>query len=92
MDFSFRFIIFIVRMTSKTNIIKSKRLRAIRILMYVDVLLLVLSLGMLDERNLAFEDNSGKYIRILILIAVFVILYVTEKKLSRYLRKHRDEM
>lgn len=79
-------------MTSKTNIIKSKRLRAIRILMYVDVLLLVLSLGMLDERNLAFEDNSGKYIRILILIAVFVILYVTEKKLSRYLRKHRDEM
>lgn len=81
--------IFIVAMEKKT--LKSKRLKMVRTLMYLDVLLVVLSLAMLDFRHLAFVENSAAYVRILILILIFFILYFVEKNISRYLRKHTED-
>ena len=78
-------------MMNSDSSLKSKRLKAVRILMYLDVLLVVLSLCRLDHRNLAFADNSASYIRIVILVALFIILYVKEKNISRYLRENGDE-
>lgn len=85
------FAIFIVNMTNQRNIIKSKRLKVVRALMYLDALFLVLSVALLDPRDLSFAANSSCYARILIFLAVFGILYATEKNISRYLRKHRND-
>lgn len=85
------FATFIVNMTNQRNIIKSKRLKVVRALMYLDALFLVLSVALLDPRDLSFAANSSCYARILILLAVFGILYATEKNISRYLRKHRND-
>lgn len=60
-------------------------------LMYLDALLLLLSVALLDFRDLSFVANSVNYNRILILLVVFGILYVTEKNICRYLRKHQSD-
>lgn len=59
--------------------------------MYLDVLLLILSLLMIDMCDFSFALYSGVCLRIIILIIVFGILFITEKSLNRYLRKHRGE-
>lgn len=59
--------------------------------MYLNVLLLILSFCMLDPGHLSFAENSGSYTRIIVLIICFISLYVTEKNINRYLRKHCDE-
>lgn len=92
MEIYIGFITFIVEMTNHNNTIKSKRLKVIRILMYLDALLLMLSVALLDFRDLSFIANTVSYNRILILLVVFAILYVTEKNICRYLRKHRDDL
>lgn len=91
MEFYATFSIFILNMTSQKNIVKSKRLKFVRALMYLDALFLVLSVALLDLRNLSFAANSDRYARILILIIIFGILYAAEKSLSCYLRKHRND-
>ena len=78
-------------MGNHQNIVKSKRLKMVRALMYLDALLLILSVAMLDFRNLSLASNSGIYMRIMIFLALFGILYATEKNISRYLRKHRGD-
>lgn len=92
MEFYIWFTTFIVDMTNHNNTIKSKRLKVIRILMYLDALLLVLSVALLDFRDLSFAANTVSYNRIFILLLVFGILYVTEKNICRYLRKHRNDL
>lgn len=82
--------IFIGNMTVQNNVNKSKRLKAVRMMMYLDALLLLLSVALLDFQDLSFDSNSVSYTRILILIVVYGVLYVTEKNICRYLRKHRD--
>lgn len=78
-------------MDSELNVIKSKRLKFIRGLMYLDVLLLLLSIIMMDIPSFSLETHSGVCVRILVLLGVFAVLLATEKSLSRYLRKHRNE-
>jgi len=82
---------FIQDMEKKSNIIKSKRLKFIRTLMYLDALLILLSLIKMDIRTFSWQHSSGLCLRIIILAVVFVILLLTEKNLSRYLRRHRGE-
>ncbi len=72
--------------------IKSKRLKFIRILMYLDALLILLSFMMLDIPRFSFAACSGVCLRIVILAGIFIVLLVLEKSLSRYLRKHRNEL
>lgn len=78
-------------MGNELTTLKSKRLKFIRALMYLDVLLLLLSFMMIDVRYFSFAESSGKLLRILILLGIFIILFILEKGLSRYLRKHRSE-
>lgn len=78
-------------MDSELNVIKSKRLKFIRGLMYLDVLLLLLSIIMMDIPAFSLETHSGVCVRILVLLGVFIVLLAAEKSLSRYLRKHRNE-
>lgn len=78
-------------MMNSDSSLKSKRLKVVRILMYLDVLLVVLSLYRLDPKNLTFADNSASYIRIIVFVAFFIVLYVAERNISRYLREHCDE-
>lgn len=78
-------------MTSERNVVKYKRLKVVRALMYLDALFLVLSVALLDPNDLSFAANSACYARIIVLLAIFGILYATEKNISRYLRKHRNE-
>lgn len=86
-----RFVTFIVTMTDQRKLIKYKRLKVVRALMYLDALFLVLSVALLDPRDLSFAANSSCYARVVVLLAIFGILYATEKNISRYLRKHRSE-
>lgn len=72
--------------------IKSKRLKFIRILMYLDALLILLSFMMLDIPRFSLVACSGVCLRIVILAGIFIILLILEKSLSRYLRKHRNEL
>lgn len=78
-------------MGKQQNIMRSKRLKFIRALMYFDALLLLLSFMMLDLGHFSWEQCSGRCLRILVLLGVFIMLLIIEKKLSRYLRKHRNE-
>ncbi len=78
-------------MNKKTEIIKSKRLKLIRGLMYLDTLLLMLSFLTLDIENFSWVESSGLCLRTLIFIGVFVVLFVLEKALTLYLRKNRDD-
>lgn len=78
-------------MGSELNVIKSKRLKFIRGLMYLDALLLLLSVIMVDIRTFSLKTHSGVFLRVLILLGVFFVLLAVEKNLSRYLRKHRNE-
>lgn len=91
LEFHAGFFTFIVTMTNQKKVIKYKRLKFVRALMYLDALFLVLSVALLDPHDLSFAANSACYARILILLALFGILYATEKNISRYLRKHRGE-
>lgn len=91
MEFYIGFVIFIVTMESQRNAIKNKRLKLVRALMYLDALFLVLSVALLDPNDLSFAANSSCYARIIVLFAIFGILYATEKNISRYLRKHRND-
>ena len=91
LEFYIGFVTFIGDMTNQRNTIKYKRLKVVRALMYLDALFLVLSVALLDPHDLSFAANSSCYARILILLAIFGILYGTEKNISRYLRKHRSE-
>ena len=78
-------------MRNELNTIKSKRLKFIRMLMYLDALLILLSFIMIDIRHFSWYVYSGVCLRILVLVGMFVILFIIEKSLSRYLRKHRNE-
>lgn len=84
-------LIFIESMRNRSNIVKSKRLKFIRSLMYLDALMLLLSLLRIDVRTFTWQSCSGICTRILVLIIVFVVLLLVEKNLSRYLRRHRSE-
>ena len=78
LEFYIEFATFIDTMTSERNVVKYKRLKVVRALMYLDALFLVLSVALLDPNDLSFAANFG-------------VLYATEKNISRYLRKHRNE-
>ena len=91
LEFYVEFAIFIDTMTSERNVVKYKRLKVVRTLMYLDALFLVLSVALLDPNDLSFAANSACYARIIVLLAIFGVLYATEKNISRYLRKHRNE-
>ena len=65
-------------MESRNKILKSKRLKLIRGVMYLDVLSILLSVMMID-------------MRILVLLGIFILLLIGERSLTRYLRKHRNE-
>ncbi|NCE71650.1 hypothetical protein [Odoribacter sp. Z80] len=78
-------------MKEENNTIKSKRLKFIRTLMYLDALLILLSFMMLDVRNFSFTLHSGICVRIGVLVVIFGVLLAIEKNLSRYLRKHRNK-
>ncbi len=91
LEFYIEFVTFIDTMTSERNVVKYKRLKVVRALMYLDALFLVLSVALLDPNDLSFAANSACYARIIVLLAIFGVLYATEKNISRYLRKHRNE-
>lgn len=78
-------------MKDKLKEIKSKRLKFIRTLMYLDALLIVLSFVMLDIHHFSWQSCSGICMRILVLLVVFIVLLLTERGLNRYLRRHRSE-
>lgn len=78
-------------MREENNEIRSKRLKLIRSLLYLDAILILLSFIMLDIRNFSFTIHAGICVRILILIITFGVLLAVEKSLSRYLRKHRND-
>ena len=75
-------------MESRNKILKSKRLKLIRGVMYLDVLLSVM---MIDMRHFTFSLYSGVCMRILVLLGIFILLLIGERSLTRYLRKHRNE-
>ena len=91
LEFYVEFATFIDTMTSERNVVKYNRLKVVRTLMYLDALFLVLSVALLDPNDLSFAANSACYARIIVLLAIFGVLYATEKNISRYLRKHRNE-
>lgn len=91
LEFYIEFATFIDTMTSERNVVKYKRLKVVRALMYLDALFLVLSVALLDPNDLSFAANFACYARIIVLLAIFGVLYATEKNISRYLRKHRNE-
>lgn len=59
--------------------------------MYLDALFLVLSVALLDPNDLFVCCELCLLARIIVLLAIFGVLYATEKNISRYLRKHRNE-
>lgn len=65
---------FIDTMTSERNVVKYKRLKVVRALMYLDALFLVLSVALLDPNDLSFAANSACYARIIVLLAIFGVL------------------
>ena len=77
-------------MESRNKILKSKRLKLIRGVMYLDVLSILLSV-MIDMRHFTFSLYSGVCMRILVLLGIFILLLIGESSLTRYLRKHRNE-
>ena len=77
-------------METKSKIVKSKRLKLIRGLMYLDVLLILLSVMMIDIKYFTFSLYSGVCLRIVILVGVFIVLFLLEKGLTRYLRKNQE--
>ena len=77
-------------MESRNKILKSKRLKLIRGVMYLDVLSILLSVMMIDMRHFTFS-YSGVCMRILVLLGIFILLLIGERSLTRYLRKHRNE-
>lgn len=79
-------------MEENLNRVKSKRLKFIRALMYIDVLVLLLTVMMIDIRTFSMSTHGGVCMRILVLLVVFALLFAGEKSLSRYLRKHRDDV
>ena len=89
--FYFRIVIFIGNMESRNKILKSKRLKLIRGVMYLDVLSILLSVMMIDMRHFTFSLYSGVCMRILVLLGIFILLLIGERSLTRYLRKHRNE-
>ena len=76
-------------MESRNKILKSKRLKLIRGVMYLDVLSILLSVMMIDMRHFTFSLYSGVCMRILVLLGIFILLLIGERSLTRYLRKHR---
>lgn len=78
-------------MESRNKILKSKRLKPIRGVMYLDVLSILLSVMMIDMRHFTFSLYSGVCMRILVLLGIFILLLIGERSLTRYLRKHRNE-
>ena len=78
-------------MESRNKILKSKRLKLIRGVMYLDVLSILLSVMMIDMRHFTFSLSSGVCMRILVLLGIFILLLIGERSLTRYLRKHRNE-
>ena len=74
-------------MESRNKILKSKRLKLIRGVMYLDVLSILLSV----MRHFTFSLYSGVCMRILVLLGIFILLLIGERSLTRYLRKHRNE-
>lgn len=83
--------IFMNAMGNEWNLIKSRRLKFVRRLMYLDVLLLLLSVIMFDVQAFSWKTHSGICFRLLVLSGVFLVLLAVEKSLLRYLRKHRGE-
>ncbi len=86
-----KILIFIGIMENNRKKIGNHRLKFIRVLMYLDALLLLLSFMMLDIPRFSLAACSGDCVRIMVLAGIFIVLLVLEKSVSRYLRKHRDE-
>lgn len=78
-------------MAQEVNTIKSKRLKFIRGLMYLDALMLLLSLVSIDVREFSWKVHAGLCLRILVLVVLFGLFFAAEKSVGRYLRKHRNE-
>lgn len=78
-------------MEGEPNLARSKRLKFIRILMYLDALLLLLSLMMIDIRYFSFAGQQAILLRVLVLLLLFGILVFAEKRLTRYLRKQHHK-
>ena len=72
-------------MESRNKILKSKRLKLIRGVMYLDVLSILLSVMMIDMRHFTFSLYSGVCMRILVLLGIFILLLIGERSLTRYL-------
>ena len=66
-------------MAQEVNTIKSKRLKFIRGLMYLDALMLLLSLVSIDVREYSWKVHVGLSLRILFLVVLFG-LFLQQKK------------
>lgn len=66
-------------MAQEVNTIKSKRLKFIRGLMYLDALMLLLSLVSIDVREFSWKVHAGLCLRILVLVVLFG-LFLQQKK------------
>ncbi len=66
-------------MAQEVNTIKSKRLKFIRGLMYLDALMLLLSLVSIDVREFSWKVHVGLCLRILVLVVLFG-LFLQQKK------------
>ena len=66
-------------MESRNKILKSKRLKLIRGVMYLDVLSILLSVMMIDMRHFTFSLYSGVCMRILVLLGIFILLLIGER-------------
>ena len=78
-------------MESRNKILKSKRLKLIRGVMYLDVLSILLSVMMIDMRHFTFSLYSGVCMRIRVGQGIGILRLMGERSLTRYLRKHRNE-
>ena len=79
-------------MESRNKILKSKRLKLIRGVMYLDVLSILLSVMMIDMRHFTFSLYSGVCMRILVLLGIFILLLIGERSLTRYLREYPQSL
>lgn len=77
-------------MDNGLEIIKSRKLKVVRGLMYLDALLLLLNFSLLALHEFALCRCLGVCLRILVFLGIFAVLLATEKSLSCCLRKGRN--
>ncbi len=89
MGFLYRWSNFILDM-NKRDINKTRILQFIQMLMYLDALLMVFSLGHLNHGDSPYQHEVTPYIRLVVLFIVFGVLYAVEKNISREFKKRRN--